>query len=56
MLNRPAQLNALNLSMARKIYLQLRRWNTERKMKLVIIKGLGEKAFCAGGDIKGKTS
>lgn len=49
-LNRPKALNALNLSMIRKIYRALKQW--EFKKKLVIIKGAGQKAFCAGGDVK----
>lgn len=52
-LNRPKQLNALNLSMAKKLYSQLRKWETDSNMRLVIIKSGDEKAFCAGGDVKG---
>lgn len=52
-LNRPKQLNALNLTMTRKLYPQLRKWDMDSEMKMVIIKGTGDKAFCAGGDIKG---
>ena len=51
-LNRPQALNALNLSMIRQIYPQLKSWETDNSMKLVIIKGSGDKAFCAGGDVK----
>lgn len=49
-LNRPKALNALNLSMTEKIYSILKQWETSKK--LVIIEGAGEKAFCAGGDVK----
>ncbi|XP_043478549.1 3-hydroxyisobutyryl-CoA hydrolase, mitochondrial [Leptopilina heterotoma] len=49
-LNRPKALNALNLSMINKIYPVLKQWETSKS--LVLIKGAGEKAFCAGGDIK----
>ena len=52
-LNRPPHLNALNLSMIKQLYPQLRKWETDNSMNLVIIKGTGEKAFCAGGDVKG---
>lgn len=52
-LNREAHLNALNLSMIKQLYPQLRKWETDNSMNLVIIKGTGEKAFCAGGDVKG---
>lgn len=49
-LNRPKALNALNLSMVKKIYPALKEWESTKK--LVMIKGSGEKAFCAGGDVK----
>lgn len=49
-LNRPKALNALNLSMVEKIYPTLKKWETRKK--LVIIEGTGDKAFCAGGDVK----
>ncbi|CAG9768744.1 unnamed protein product [Ceutorhynchus assimilis] len=49
-LNRPKALNSLNLSMVSKIYPTLQKWESEKK--LVIIKGNGGKAFCAGGDVK----
>lgn len=52
--NRPKALNALNMPMVRKIYPQLRKWEMDTDMKMVIIKGAGDKAFCAGGDVKGK--
>lgn len=49
-LNRPKALNALNLSMVEKIYPVLKKWESSKR--LVIIEGAGEKAFCAGGDVK----
>uniref|UniRef100_UPI00358DF34B 3-hydroxyisobutyryl-CoA hydrolase, mitochondrial n=1 Tax=Myxine glutinosa TaxID=7769 RepID=UPI00358DF34B len=52
LLNRPKALNALNLDMARTILPQLKEWESNQKVSLIIIKGVGEKAFCAGGDIK----
>lgn len=30
------------------------KWEQDPKTFLIIIKGAGEKAFCAGGDIRGK--
>lgn len=50
-LNRPKALNALNLSMVEKIYPVLKKWESSKK--LVIIESANEKAFCAGGDVKG---
>uniref|UniRef100_A0A8C9VLA5 3-hydroxyisobutyryl-CoA hydrolase n=1 Tax=Scleropages formosus TaxID=113540 RepID=A0A8C9VLA5_SCLFO len=54
-LNRPKALNALNLSMIRHIYPQLKKWEKDPETDLVVIKGAGGKAFCAGGDIRAVT-
>lgn len=51
-LNRPKALNALNLSMINVIYPQLRKWEMDDTMKMVLIKGTGDRAFCSGGDVK----
>ncbi|XP_038223037.1 3-hydroxyisobutyryl-CoA hydrolase, mitochondrial isoform X2 [Zerene cesonia] len=49
-LNRPKALNSLNASMVTKLLQQLQEWMNAKS--LVIVKGAGEKAFCAGGDVK----
>ncbi|XP_051998588.1 3-hydroxyisobutyryl-CoA hydrolase, mitochondrial [Xyrauchen texanus] len=54
-LNRPKALNALNLTMIRHIYPQLKKWDNDSETDIVIIKGAGGKAFCAGGDIRAVT-
>ncbi|XP_014809820.1 PREDICTED: 3-hydroxyisobutyryl-CoA hydrolase, mitochondrial isoform X2 [Calidris pugnax] len=54
-LNRPKALNALNLSMIRQIYPQIKTWEKDPETFLIIIKGTGGKAFCAGGDIRAIT-
>ncbi|TRZ23913.1 hypothetical protein HGM15179_003184 [Zosterops borbonicus] len=51
-LNRPKALNALNLPMIQKIYPQIKAWEQDPQTFLIIIKGTGGKAFCAGGDIR----
>ncbi|MGK2739578.1 enoyl-CoA hydratase/isomerase family protein [Tepidicaulis sp. LMO-SS28] len=51
-LNRPKALNSLTLNMVRLIHPQLEAWAGDEAVKLVIIRGAGEKAFCAGGDIR----
>uniref|UniRef100_A0A7N8XV79 3-hydroxyisobutyryl-CoA hydrolase n=1 Tax=Mastacembelus armatus TaxID=205130 RepID=A0A7N8XV79_9TELE len=51
-MNRPKVLNALNLTMIRQIYPQLKTWEQDSETDIVIIKGAGGKAFCAGGDIR----
>lgn len=54
-MNRPKVLNALNLSMIRQIYPQLKKWEADSDTELLIIKAVGGKAFCAGGDIRAVT-
>ncbi|NXS83277.1 HIBCH protein, partial [Erpornis zantholeuca] len=54
-LNRPKALNALNLSMIQQIYPQIKTWEQDPETFLIIIKGAGGKAFCAGGDIRAIT-
>ncbi|XP_066409602.1 3-hydroxyisobutyryl-CoA hydrolase, mitochondrial isoform X1 [Molothrus aeneus] len=54
-LNRPKALNALNLPMIQKIYPQIKTWEQDPETFLIIIKGTGGKAFCAGGDIRALT-
>lgn len=54
-MNRPKVLNALNMTMIRQIYPQLKKWENDKETDVVIIKGAGGKAFCAGGDIRAVT-
>ncbi|KAK7092533.1 hypothetical protein V1264_008264 [Littorina saxatilis] len=54
-LNRPKALNALNLNMIRLIYPKMVEWETDPGVSMVMIKAVGEKAFCAGGDIRAVT-
>lgn len=51
-LNRPKALNALTLDMVRLIHPQLEAWAGDDGVGLVVIQGAGERAFCAGGDIR----
>ena len=51
-LNRPQALNALTWPMVEKFRAQLKRWEREASVEAVLIKGTGDKAFCAGGDIR----
>ena len=52
LLNRPQALNALTHDMCVPLEQHLRSWATDPGIKSVIIKAAGEKAFCAGGDIR----
>ncbi|KAF6738704.1 3-hydroxyisobutyryl-CoA hydrolase, mitochondrial [Oryzias melastigma] len=54
-MNRPKVLNALNLTMIRQMLPQLKKWENDTETDIVIIKGAGGKAFCAGGDIRAVT-
>ena len=51
-LDRPNNLNALNYEMIISIEECLKNINKNKNIKLVIFKGEGDKAFCAGGDVK----
>ncbi len=51
-LNRPAGLNALTLPMVRLLHRHLWAWELDPDIVAVVIRGAGEKAFCAGGDIR----
>jgi len=51
-LNSPETLNSLTLAMVEGISKQLKDWEKRNSLKAVLIEGAGEKAFCAGGDIR----
>ncbi|HTD73237.1 MAG TPA: enoyl-CoA hydratase/isomerase family protein [Steroidobacteraceae bacterium] len=51
-LNRPAALNALSLDMILQLRELLGRSAADPEIYAVLISGAGEKAFCAGGDIR----
>jgi enoyl-CoA hydratase/carnithine racemase len=51
-LNRPAALNALSLPMIVELRRAFGRFAADPNVNAVLIKGAGEKAFCAGGDIR----
>lgn len=51
-LNRPAVLNALSLEMIREVATALHRWGKDDDIRAVVFKGEGERAFCAGGDVR----
>lgn len=51
-LNRPAALNALTLNMVRLIQGALDRFATDEDVAVVVFDAAGDRAFCAGGDIR----
>jgi enoyl-CoA hydratase/carnithine racemase len=50
-LNRPQVLNAYNIKMRDELYEVLSAIKSDREVRVVIVKGAGEKAFCAGADL-----
>ncbi|HEY0107277.1 MAG TPA: enoyl-CoA hydratase/isomerase family protein [Rhizomicrobium sp.] len=51
-LNRPKALNALTHGMVVAMHAQLKAWAVDDAVGCVVIQGTGERAFCAGGDIR----
>ena len=51
-LNRPKALNALNLEMVQLIGTALDEWESDESVRAVLFIGAGDRAFCAGGDLK----
>jgi enoyl-CoA hydratase len=51
-LNRPKALNALTLDMMTALDPRLDEWEADTAVQAVVIRGTGERAFCAGGDIR----
>jgi enoyl-CoA hydratase len=51
-LNRPQALNALDLPMIRTCARALKEWRDDPHVHVVVIEGAGERAFCAGGDVR----
>ncbi|TGJ84908.1 hypothetical protein E0Z10_g3858 [Xylaria hypoxylon] len=50
-LNRPKKLNSLNASMIRKIVPRMVEWEQSDLANVIVMKGAGDKALCAGGDV-----
>ena len=51
-LNSPKSLNALSVEMCQLLSQQLEQWQTQPEVVAILLKGAGDKAFCAGGDIR----
>jgi len=51
-LNRPAGLNAITLDMVRLMTTRLQAWADDPLVYAIVLRGSGDKAFCAGGDIR----
>ncbi|MGM8939353.1 enoyl-CoA hydratase/isomerase family protein [Psychrobacter glaciei] len=51
-LNTPKSLNALSVEMCQLLSQQLEQWKSDEQVVAILLKGAGDKAFCAGGDIR----
>lgn len=51
-LNRPKALNALTLGMCRALLPRIAQWAEDPEVHAVVLRGAGDRAFCAGGDIR----
>jgi enoyl-CoA hydratase len=51
-LNRPKALNTLTLGMYRTLDPELVAWGMDPAIRAVLIRGAGDRAFCAGGDVR----
>lgn len=51
-LHRPGVLNALSLNMIRTMAQLLKTWEADPSINAIVIEGAGDKAFCAGGDVR----
>ena len=50
-LNTPKTLNGLSLEMTRLLANKIEVWANDPKLAVLVLKGAGDKAFCAGGDL-----
>jgi enoyl-CoA hydratase/carnithine racemase len=51
-LNVPAALNTLSVDMIRALAEQFRQWESDQQVACVMLDGAGERAFCAGADVR----
>lgn len=51
-LDNPSSLNALTFDMLQQLYQQLSEWHDDDDTVIIWLQGKGEKAFCAGGDVR----
>lgn len=51
-LNSEKSLNALSLPMVESLLPKLQAWQSDNSISMILLQGMGDKAFCAGGDIR----
>src|SRR6478736_10087742 len=55
-INRPAQLNAIDVQTAKELALAAKQCRADSAARCVVLTGTGDRAFCAGGDVVGFAS
>jgi len=55
-INRPVQLNAMDVLMAKELALAAKQCSADSAVRCVVLTGAGDRAFCAGGDVAGFAS
>jgi len=51
-LNRPERMNALSVELFNKLYDTWQEVNEDNEVRVVVLTGAGDRAFCAGMDLK----
>jgi enoyl-CoA hydratase len=51
-INRPAVLNVIDMTLIKLLYAQLETWRVDPAITSVVVRGAGERALCAGGDVR----
>src|SRR3990167_4124743 len=51
-LNKEKALNALDSDMIASLTANVEQWNKDPTLRVIVMRGTGKKAFCAGGDVK----
>jgi enoyl-CoA hydratase/carnithine racemase len=51
-LNRPESLNALSFGMLQELARLLDAWERDERVHTIVLRGAGDRAFCAGGDVR----
>ena len=52
LINQPARMNAITLDMAITMTTWLRSWADDPAVGAILLDGAGDRAFCAGGDVR----
>jgi enoyl-CoA hydratase len=51
-LNRPTVLNVIDMALIKALYARLEMWRADPAITAVLVRGAGDRALCAGGDVR----